>query len=138
MLDRVGGRGAVAGRRAGRIGAAVCTGVAPPRRPSAWACATPATMLSAVTVGSIGESTGASAAAAAATSGVLAGISTTEYTVTGWTIWLLFRSTSTPGSAGVVRAASVCRSPSFGMDHRRRPVEPSSQSRSFFQVQVAG
>lgn len=45
---------------------------------SACAWATPATMPSTVTVGSMGASTGTRAAAAALTSGVRAGISTTE------------------------------------------------------------
>ena len=63
---------------------------------SATAAAAPATMLSAVIVASSGNSTPANAAAVAATSGTWPGISTTEYTVTGETIWVLFRSTTGP------------------------------------------
>src|SRR6478735_3552605 len=81
---------------------------------SATAAAAPATMLSAVMLGSSGARIGTRADAVAATSGTVPGSKTIEYTRTGEAICTLFRSTSTPGSGSAVRMARVCRSPSLG------------------------
>ena len=106
---------------------------------AATAAFAPATMLSAVTDASSGERIGASCAAVAARSGTCAGSSTIEYTRTGSTIWLLFRSTITPSCASLVRVARVCRSPSFGwitVGDQSRVQSPPDDARC--QVQVAG